>query len=100
MHEGDGEWHNEAWNEAVKGIWTLRCGPLYHIELVRGPLRGCLRIVWQAKVNGTVVAHSDLGKADAKVDWLIWNELRVASDAYKRIRKRVKAPTFLYDGSW
>jgi hypothetical protein len=39
-------------------------------------------------------------KAKAKVDWLIWNELRVSADAYRRIRERVKAPGFLYDGSW
>ena len=102
MADGDGEWRNEAWNEAVKGIWSLRCGPLYSIELVRGPLRGSghYGVVWHGDVNGTLVAHSDLERAKAKVDWLIWNELRVSADAYRRIRERVKAPGFLYDGSW
>ena len=46
------------------------------MELVRGPLRGSGRFgtVWQGQVNGTLVAHADLEKAKAKVDWLIWNE--------------------------
>ena len=53
-------------------------------------------------MNGTLVAHADLEKAKVKVkvDWLIWNELRVSADAYRRIRERVKVPGFLYDGSW
>ena len=28
-------------------------------------------------------------KAKAKVDWLIWTELRVSADAYRRIQARV-----------
>jgi pilus assembly protein Flp/PilA len=84
MTYGDGEWRNEAWDQAVKDIWTLHCGPLYSVELVRGPLLGSGRygVVWQGDVNGTIVAHADLEKAKAKVDWLIWNELRVSADAY------------------
>jgi hypothetical protein len=102
MAYGEGEWRNEAWDEATKGIWTLKCRPLYSVELVRGPLRGSGRfgMVWQGQVNGTLVAHADLEKAKAKVDWLIWNELRVSADAYRRIREHVKAPGFAYDGSW
>jgi hypothetical protein len=82
MPEGDGKWMNEAWNSATKGIWTLRCGPLYSIELVRGPLSGSGRFatVWQGTVNGTLVAHADLENAKVKVDWLIWNELRISAD--------------------
>jgi hypothetical protein len=49
-------------------------------------------------VNGTLIEHGDLEKA--KVDWIIWNELRVSADAYRRVRERVKAPGFAYDGSW
>ena len=56
---------------------------------VRHKRRG---VVWQAQVNGALVAHADLEKAKAKADWLIWNELRVSADAYRRIRERVKAP--------
>ena len=102
MTDVDGTWRYEAWDEATKEIWTLQCGPLYSVELVRRPLRGSGRpgMYWQAQVNGTLVAHADLEKAKAKVDWLIWNELRVSADAYRRIRERVKAPSFKYDGSW
>jgi hypothetical protein len=31
---------------------------------------------------------------------LLFLALPFSADAYKRIRERVKAPGFLYDGSW
>jgi hypothetical protein len=99
---GEGHWRNDEWDDAGKGIWTLKCGPLYSVELVWGPAKGSGRygMFWQGDVNGTYVAHCDAEEAKAKVDWLIWNEMRLSADAYKRIRERVKAPGFLYDGSW
>jgi hypothetical protein len=59
-----------------------------------------IRVVLAGPGERHLIAHADLEKAKAKIDWLIWNELRVSADAYRRIRERVKAPGFAYDGSW
>jgi hypothetical protein len=100
MTDVDGIWRNQAWDYATKDIWTMTVGPLYRVEMTRGGVSGCSGLFWRAHVNGRFVAHGNLEKAKAKVDWLLWNDLRCSADAYRRIRERVKAPGFPYDGSW
>lgn len=102
MREDDGFWHEFKVTPSAEPIWTLKCPPLFSVEMTRGPLpgSGVYGKFWRASVNGHQVAHGDLEKAKAKVDWLIWNDIHCVADAYKRIKERVKAPGFKYDGSW
>lgn len=78
MH-GEGEWR-KLWDSDT---WELRLDPVFRAYV--SPVDG----KWKPTLNGIELSlYPRLERAQARIDWEIWNRLRMIREGYRRVLER------------
>lgn len=85
MSVEDGKWNDWRGSDTMGS--TIRVGPIFSANIVHACVNGCYR--WQCSLDGgDMGCYPTLGGAKARLDWEMWNRVRLARPGFKILLSR------------